>query len=68
MEIVHAMEQQQFEFLLISITSVDISIAENAAERTLKISVNTEIRDFEWSSTLYDSLWTGIIIAIFLHI
>ena len=64
MEIVHAMEQQQFEFLLISITSVDVSIAENAAERTLKISVNTEIRDFEWNSTLYDSLWTGIIISI----
>jgi hypothetical protein len=64
MEIVHAMEQQQFEFLLISITSVDVSIAENAAERTLKISVNTEIRDFGWNSTLYDSLWTGIIISI----
>jgi hypothetical protein len=60
MEIVNAMDQQGFELMLISITSVDSCIAENAAESTLKMSINTEIRDFEWNSTLYDSLWKGI--------
>lgn len=54
------MDQLEFESLLIRVTSIDSFIAESAAEKINKIAVSTEIRDFEWTSILYDSLWTGL--------
>jgi hypothetical protein len=54
------MDQSEFQDLLKGLCSGDSSSVLKAATSLHKLTVTKEIQDFDWTSSLYDSIWRAL--------
>jgi hypothetical protein len=55
------MDQSEFQDLLKGLCSGDSSSVLKAATSLHKLTVTKEIQDFDWTSSLYDSIWRALL-------